>query len=91
VYLGIGAGGAPLTDARMEAAISDYQAAAEDEKARRESSIAELDKKIDFSHKPKLRALLIIYGYIGDESWFTGSSMMASSMTIGSINMVGNK
>jgi hypothetical protein len=89
VYLGITGGGA-LTDQQLEEAMADYQATAEDEKARREIAVAELDKKIGFSAKPKLRALLMISGYIGDEAWFTTSGMMANSMAIASLNPVGD-
>lgn len=81
---------AALTDAQMEAAIDDYQGAVEDEKVRRETAIAELDKKINFTRRPKLRALLMIHGYIGDEAWFSTSSVMAGSMTISSLGMAGN-
>jgi hypothetical protein len=90
VYLGITPGGAALTDQQLEEAIADYQAAAEDEKARREIAVAELDKKIGFSTKPRLRALLMMNGYIGDEAWFSTSSMMAGAMAMGSLNLGGD-
>jgi hypothetical protein len=87
VYLATEPRGVALTDQQLEAALADYQAAAEQEKARRQTAIEELDKQISFSTKPKLRALLMINGYIGDEAWFSTSSMMTSSMAIGSLGM----
>ncbi len=91
MYLATGARGGALTDQQLEEAMTDFQAAAEDEKARRQTAIEELDKKIGFTKKPKLRALLMIGGLIGDEAWFTSSSMLAGSMTIGSLDAVANE
>jgi hypothetical protein len=85
MYLATEPKGAALTNPQFEAAIADYQAVAKVEKARREAAIQELDEKIDFSHKPKLKALLLLNGYIGDEAWYTGQSFMASTLGLSTI------
>jgi hypothetical protein len=80
IYLGIEPKGTPVTDAEMEALLNGYQAAVEAESARRETALADLDAQISYSKSPRLRAVLTLYGYIGDQAWFTGDTLMGASV-----------
>lgn len=59
-----------ISDRDMAVVMNDYLAAylaaVEAEQARSRAATAELDKAIQFSAQPRIRAFLIINGYIGD-------------------------
>lgn len=58
--------GGAVTDDQLAALITDYRAAQQAEKTRREQAQAELDAKIQFSKNPRLEAMLLLTGLIGD-------------------------
>ena len=60
-------------DKTLSAALADYRAAVVDAKATRVTAIADLDKSVSFSTKPKLEALLVMLGLIGDENGFVSN------------------
>lgn len=60
-----------INDEQMATALADLESAQEDVAESRKKQIEELDKKIDFSSKPRLKAYLTLVGVIGD-----GSSQM---------------
>jgi uncharacterized membrane protein YgcG len=55
-----------VTDAQLLALVTDYRAAQEAEKARRETALQELDAKIHYTQNPRLEAILLLAGLIGD-------------------------
>lgn len=55
-----------VADAQMNVLINDYQAATEDYKIAREKSVKELDDKIGYSKRPRLYAVLLTMGIVGD-------------------------
>ncbi|HEY0074217.1 MAG TPA: hypothetical protein VGB77_08955 [Abditibacteriaceae bacterium] len=55
-----------VADAQMNVLINDYQAAAEDYKTAREKSAKQLDDKIGYSKRPRLYAVLLTMGIVGD-------------------------
>lgn len=56
------------SDAQMEIALDNLRMAQEDAADARVKQIADLDKKIDFSTKPRLKAFLSLVGIISDDS-----------------------
>ncbi|MBW3635745.1 MAG: hypothetical protein KY445_04665 [Armatimonadetes bacterium] len=64
--------GTTITETQIATLLSNFRGAVEDEKARREVAQSALDAKIGFSTKPRLDALLMMAGYIGDESQYLG-------------------
>ncbi|BCM92949.1 hypothetical protein IAD21_04833 [Abditibacteriota bacterium] len=59
---------AHLDDAKMTIALDNLRFAQEDDADARAKQIADLDKKLDFSHKPSLKAFLSLSGIISDDS-----------------------
>lgn len=59
---------AKIPDAQMDIALDNLRMAQEDATTARVKQIADLDKKLDFSHKPRLKAFLSLAGIIGDDS-----------------------
>ena len=55
-----------ISNTQIAALQNNYAAAAEDEMARREKALALLDKKINYSTQPRLKAVLTILGLTGD-------------------------
>lgn len=55
-----------VTDEQMAALVADYRAAQQAEKSRREQAEAELDAKINYSKNPRLEAMLLLAGVIGE-------------------------
>jgi hypothetical protein len=55
-----------VTDDQLLALVTDYRAAQQAEKARRERAQADLDAKINYSKNPRLEAILLLTGLIGD-------------------------
>jgi hypothetical protein len=55
-----------VTDDQLLALVTDYRAAQQAEKARREHAQADLDAKINYSKNPRLEAILLLAGLIGD-------------------------
>jgi len=60
-------------DATVKAALADYRSAVDAARKTRDSRIADLDKQISFSTKPKMEALLTMLGIIGDETAFVAN------------------
>jgi hypothetical protein len=55
-----------VTDDQLLALVTDVRAAQEAEKARREKAQADLDAKIHYTQNPRLEAVLLLAGLIGD-------------------------
>lgn len=62
-----------VDDDQMLALVMDYRAAQETEKIRREEAQEALDEKVDFSRNPRLEAMLLLAGLIGDGSGLVGA------------------
>jgi len=60
--------------------FTDYLNAVETAKTQREEATKALDEEIEFSKKPRLKALLTIYGIIGEAAWYTGEVQMVGQM-----------
>ncbi|BCM92090.1 hypothetical protein IAD21_03969 [Abditibacteriota bacterium] len=60
-------------DKTVADALAAYRAAVVDAQKTRTTAIADLDKAVSFSTKPKLEALLVMLGYIGDENGFVSN------------------
>lgn len=58
--------GNALSDAQVAALLNDYQAAIEEDKARRDKTQAELVKNVDITKMPKVEATLVLMGVYGD-------------------------
>lgn len=76
--------GEPVGQNQMFGLVNDYLAAVQEEKARHAQAEIALDARIHFSDDPKLRAVLLLNGYIGEAGWFTGDTFMGASI-IGSL------
>ncbi|HEX8235869.1 MAG TPA: hypothetical protein VF600_07920 [Abditibacteriaceae bacterium] len=59
-----------VTQAQLGTLLGEFQNAAADEKERRATTAAELDRKVGYSKNPRLEAVLTILGAIGDESLY---------------------
>ena len=55
-----------VTDEQMLALVADYRAAQQAEEGRREEAQEALDAKIHYSENPRLEAILLLAGLIGD-------------------------
>lgn len=55
-----------VTDDQLLALVTDYRAAQEADKVRREKAQAELDAKVHYSQNPRLEAVLMLAGVVGD-------------------------
>jgi hypothetical protein len=55
-----------VTDDQLLALITDYRASQEAEKVRRKSAEADLEAKVHFSKNPRLEAMLLLGGLIGE-------------------------
>lgn len=60
-----------VTDDQLLALITDYRAAQQAERTRREKAETDLDAKVHFSKNPKLEAMLLLGGMIGDGGGLT--------------------
>lgn len=60
--------------------FTDYLDAVETAKTQREEATKALDEEIEFSKKPRLKALLTIYGIIGEAAWYTGDVQLIGQM-----------
>ena len=56
-----------IPDDQMDIALDNLRMAQEDAADARVKQIADLDKKLDFSHKPRLKAFLSLAGIIGED------------------------
>ncbi len=59
---------AHVDDAKMTIALDNLRFAEDDAADARTKQVADLDKKLDFSHKPSLKAFLSLSGIISDDS-----------------------
>jgi hypothetical protein len=57
-----------VTDEQLLALITDYRAGQEAETARRKKAEADLDEKVHYTKNPKLEAMLLLGGLIGEVS-----------------------
>lgn len=64
--------GTTATDAQLATLLNDFRAAVEEEKARREVAQSALNAKIGLAAKPRLDAMLMMAGFIGDEAQYLG-------------------
>lgn len=62
-----------LTEEQLSALVADYRTAQLEEKVRQENAQKMLDEKINFSKNPRLEAMLLLSGLIGESS---GNSML---------------
>ncbi|RYX84922.1 hypothetical protein EON83_08265 [bacterium] len=60
-------------DKTVSDALAAYRTAVDEAEKTRATAIADLDKSISFSTKPKLEALLVMLGVIGDENGFVSN------------------
>lgn len=60
-------------EATVGAALTAYKTAVDDAEKTRDADIADLDKAVSFSTKPKLEAILTMIGLIGDENGFVSN------------------
>jgi len=72
-----------VTDDQLLALVTDYRAAQEAEQVRREKAQEELDEKIKFSENPRLEAMLLLAGLIGDGALMNGAQMGKGAMAQG--------
>lgn len=63
---------ADVNDEQMLALVTDYRAAQETEKVRREQAQNALDAKVNFTRNPRLEAMLLLAGLIGDGGGLVG-------------------
>lgn len=75
------------TDTQMATLTNAFRIAIEDEKTRSEAALKTLDAKIGYAKKPRLEALLMMLGLIGDETSYLTSP--ASAMSAGGLGMPG--
>jgi len=61
-----------ITDAQMAALIADFRADVAAERDRRDAALKILDQKTSYTTKPRLDALLMMLGIIGDEMSIAG-------------------
>ena len=73
---------AKQNDAQMEIALDNLRMAEEDAADARTKQLADLDKKIDYSNKPRLKAFLSLVGILDDNSAMLGGVL---SSTIGTM------
>lgn len=67
-----------VTDTQMSILMNEFRNVVLDEKTRRAASARALDQKIGYSTKPRLEAMLVTMGLIGDEaSYMTGATGIA--------------
>ncbi len=67
-----------VTDTQMSILLNEFRNAVLDEKTRRATTTRALDQKIGYSTKPRLEAMLVTMGLIGDEaSYMTGATGIA--------------
>jgi len=62
-----------VTDDQLLALVTDYRASQEAEQIRREKAQEELDEKIKFGENPRLEAMLLLAGLIGDGGAINGA------------------
>jgi hypothetical protein len=55
-----------VPEEQMRSQLAEYHAALEADKARRQAAEADLDAKIHYTQKPRLEAMLLVFGIIGD-------------------------
>lgn len=60
-------------DKTVTDALVGYRTAVAEARKNRETAIADLDKSVSFSTKPKMEALLVMLGLIGDENSFVSN------------------
>jgi hypothetical protein len=72
--------GNALSDAQVAALLNDYQAAVEDDKARRAKAEDGLKKDYDLAKNPKVEAMLVLLGVYGDGPSLSNGSGMAALM-----------
>lgn len=66
-----------INDDQMLALVTDYRAAQEAEKVRREQAQEALDAKVNYSQNPRLEAMLLLAGLIGDGGGLIGPGGVA--------------
>lgn len=71
-----------VTDSQFGVLLDEMRSAAEQEKTRRARSAAALDAKIGYTKKPRLEAVLVLTGLVGDEA-ATLSPMMPAMTGMG--------
>jgi hypothetical protein len=60
-------------DKTIADALAAFRTAVDEAQKNRDTAIAELDKSVSFSTKPKMEALLVMLGMIGDEAPFVAN------------------
>ena len=69
---GDGAAPAPASDADIAAQLAEFHREAGDDKTRYDGDLAELDKQVSYSTKPRLGVFLTMVDLIGDEASYVG-------------------
>lgn len=64
-----------VADTQMSVLLGEFRNAVLDEKARRVAAARALDEKIGYTKKPRLEALLVMMGFIGDEALYMAGGM----------------
>ena len=81
LYLASEKEGIKLSDAQFEALLKRYETQVAAQKAREAGALDKLDDKIQWKARPRLRAVLLQNGVIGDAAWYTRSEMVSPSGT----------
>lgn len=77
-------------DTQIAGSLNEFRAAVEDEKARKDKARTELDTKLGLAQKPRLDAMLMTSGLIGDESDTFGGRGGFGNFNFGNIGNFGN-
>jgi hypothetical protein len=85
VYLAIEPQGVPTDAAGLEALLNDYLITVEDAKAQRDVATKALETKLGLETNPRLRAVLLLHGIIGDASSLTGDIILTGTMGVGGL------
>lgn len=81
--------GTTVTDTQLAALLNDFRAAVEEEKARRATAQQALGTQIGLNTKPRLDALLMMSGLIGDEAQHLGGGRVFGGNGFGGGNARG--
>lgn len=69
-----------ITNEQMLALVADYRAAQQAEKVRREQAQDALDAKVNFTQNPRLEAMLLLAGLVGDGGSLPGAGQGGFNM-----------
>lgn len=78
------------SDDEVAALMAGLQASIEEATAKRQESIAALDKKIGFSKEPRLAAMLSLAGLTGNETSFIGGALGSIMAAMGNMMAAGD-